>query len=233
MDVNLSPLLYAAIQQLDETAQKKLFGSQLDEIKTTIHKYAIYSAVAGIASNVLPGVGALAAIVAQTTLVWTMYVKINHTLGVSMSDNTAKFIGSAMLTNLATNAGTMIIAYAASALLSWIPYFGQAAAAVTEGALGYMVIYVSAALYLKLLTQVMKANGSYQLTESEDTKTQIKEVFKETNMKDLIREAKESYKAAKANGEIDAAKKHAKCPHCDADVTMGQKFCSNCGQPLS
>lgn len=231
--MNLSPLLYAALQQLDESAQRNLLGSRLDEIKLTIHRYAIYSAVASVASNVLPGMGALAAIVAQTTLVWTMYVKINRTLGVSMSENTAKFVGSAMLTNMATNAGAMIVAYAASAILAWVPFFGQAAAAVTEGALGYMVIYISAALYLRLLTKVMKATGSYELEETEDTKAQIKEVVKETNMKDLIREAKDSYKAAKANGEIDAAKKHAKCPHCDADVTMGQKFCSNCGQPLS
>lgn len=230
---NLSPLLYAALQQLDESAQQKLLGSQLDEIKTTIHKYAIYSAVAGVMGNVLPGIGAVAAVVAQTTLVWTMYVKINRTLGISMSDNTMKFVGSAMLTNLATNAGALIVAYAASALLSWIPFFGQAAAALTEGALGYMVIYIAAALYLKLLTKVMKATGSYQLTKTDETKHQIKDVIKETNMKDLIREAKESYKTAKANGEIDAAKKHAKCPHCDADVTLGQKFCSNCGQPLS
>lgn len=230
--MTVNTILYAALQQLDEQMQHQLLGTHLEAIKNTIHKFALYSAIAGVSSNILPGIGGIAAIAAQTTLVWTMYIKINRHLGISMTENTMKFVGSAMLTNIATNAGSLIVAYAASAVLSWIPFLGQAAAALTEGALGYIVIYVAAALYVRLLTKVMKAGDIHLLDQKEKTNTIIQTVVTETDIKDLVKEAKDAYKKAKASGEIDAAKRHARCPHCDSEITIGQKFCSNCGRPL-
>jgi hypothetical protein len=37
---------------------------------------------------------------------------------------------------------------------------------------------------------------------------------------------------ANAEGKIDAAIKHRQCPNCHAEVSEGQKFCSECGSAL-
>ena len=71
-----------------------------------------------------------------------------------------------------------------------------------------------------------------QVPEEDDTKHIIEALIKQSNLKDLIKEGRDSYKKAKADGSLDNAKKNPKCPGCGVDVKPGQKFCSNCGTAL-
>lgn len=226
------PILYLTFKNLDKAMQGTLSGTKIESIKETISAFAIASALASMAAGVIPGVAGVVAALTQAGFVWGTYIKINKTLGISMSENTAKFLASAIVTNLITGAGAMLLMYASAAILSLIPLFGQAASAAINGALGYIIIYVSAIIYLRLITELIQPDGSLKVTENDDTKHIIKNIMKDANLKDIVKEGRNSYKKAQADGTLDQAKKDPKCPNCGTKVTPGQKFCSNCGTAL-
>ena len=230
--MNLTPLLYLAFKGLNDSMKGSLDGTKIECIKEIINDFAIASALAGMAACVIPGVAGVVAALTQAGFVWATYVKINKTLGISMSENTAKFIGSAILTNIVTCSGALLISYAGAAVLSFIPIWGQVASAAIDGALGYIIVYAAAVIYLQFITKMMQPDGTLKILEEDDTKHIIEDIIKQNNMKDLIKEGRNSYKQAKADGSLDKAKKNPKCPGCGAEVKPGQKFCSTCGTAL-
>lgn len=225
-------MLVLALKNLNEEVGNILDGSKIETIKDTINTFAISAAVLGAAADVVPGAGGILAALAQTGLVWALYVKINNALGISISEHTIKFVGSAIATNIITNAGYLILAYAAAAVMSFIPIFGQAGSAVTHLALGYILIYAAAVVYLNFLTSTFKANGSFSFDDSEKTKKVIEEAVKNTGVKELIKEGKNAFKEAKDNGDIARAQKELKCPSCGSRISSEQKFCTECGLKL-
>lgn len=230
--MNIPPgVLAKALQDLDKSMRNSLDGSKIENIKDTIGDYAIAAAVASGVAGVVPGFAGVAAALTQAGFVWATYVKINNTLGISMSENTAKFIGSAIVTNLVTSAGAFIAVLLGSTILSLVPVVQVAAIALNAG-LGYIIIYVSAIIYLKLIAKLMQPDGTLHVAESDDTKHIIHEIIKESNLKDMIKEGKASYKQAKDSGEIDRAKNKLHCPECNAEVREGQQYCSECGAKI-
>lgn len=230
--MNIAPFLAKACQELDKAMQGTLDGTKIACISETISGYAIAAAIASGVAGVAPGFAGVAAALTQAGFVWATYVKINKTLDISMSENTAKFIGSAIVTNLVTSAGAFIAILIGSSILSMVPVLGQAAAIALNAGLGYTIIYVSAIIYLKLITRMMQPDGTLHVAESDDTKHIIRDIINGSNLKDLIKEGKASYKQAKEDGSIDKAKNAKKCSKCGAVVKDGQRFCSECGHKL-
>ncbi len=230
--MNPGPVLYLAFKELNESMRGTLDGTKIESIKETINNYAIVSAIAGMASGMIPGVAAVVAAITQTGFVWATYLKINKALGISMSENTAKFLGSAIVSNIVTNAGALLIAYAGAAIISFIPIIGQVATIAINGALGYIIVYAAAVIYLKLISNLIQPDGSLKVAENDDTKHIIQNIIKENNIEDIIKEGRNSYKKAKADGSIEQARKSPKCPNCGVEVKPGQKFCSECGAAL-
>ena len=228
--MNISPLLYAAFKELQDASKGALTGTKIESISGIINKYAIYSAVAQMAS-LAGGIGSVVAFLTQTGLVWTTYVKINKELGISMSENTMKFVGSAVLTNLIANAGIYLVAMVTAWLIGMIPVLNFAAIAV-EVVIAYVLIYASALIYLKLLTEVMRAKGSYELEESEDTKDLIKKIVKDTDIKGVVKEGRNAFKEAKDSGELERIKNDPECYNCGKKITGTENFCSSCGAKL-
>ena len=228
--MNISPLLYAAFKELQDASKGALTGTKIESISGIINKYAIYSAVAQMAS-LTGGIGSVVAFLTQTGLVWTTYVKINKELGISMSENTMKFVGSAVLTNLIANAGIYLVAMVTAWLIGMIPVLNFAAIAV-EVVIAYVLIYASALIYLKLLTEVMRAKGSYELEESEDTEDLIKNIVKDTDIKGVVKEGRNAFKEAKDSGELERIKNAPECYNCGKKITGTENFCSSCGAKL-
>ena len=223
--MNPTPILGKALQELDKAMQGTLDGTKISAIKETIRGFAIAAAIASAVAGVV-------AILTQAGFVWATYVKINNTLGISMTKNTAKFLGSAIVTNIILNAGAFIGTLIASGLLAFIPGLGSAASAALNAAMGYVLIYAAAIIYLKLITHFIHPDGTLNISEDDSTKKTIKDIVSQANIRDIIKEGRESYKEAKKDGSIDRAKAEPKCPNCGADTAPGQKFCSNCGTQL-
>lgn len=228
----IAPALLIAFRELEKAMKGTLDGTKLREIQDTINGFAISSAVACFFSGVVPGAAGIVAMLAQAGFVWATYLSINKILGLSFSENVIKTVASAVLTNLVVNAGGLLLAGAASTVLSFIPAFGSAVAAAINCTMGYVVIYVSAILYLKLITVMAQDDGTIVLDESNSTKDIIKSVIKDADLGSLIAEGKDAYKKAKADGSIEAAKKNPKCPVCGTTYKPGQKYCNECGTQL-
>lgn len=231
--MNPTPILGKALQELDKAMQGTLDGTKISAIKDTIRGFAIAAALASAVAGLAPGITGVVALLTQTGFVWATYVKINNTLGISMTKDTAKFLGSAIVTNIALNASAFIGAVIAAGLLAFIPGLGSAASAAIDAAMGYVLIYAAAIIYLKLITHFVHPDGTVSITESDGTKDVIKDIVRESSMRDIIKEGRESFKEAKKDGSLDKAKANPKCPNCGADIQQGQKFCSNCGLELS
>lgn len=230
--MNPTPILGKALQELDKAMQGTLDGTKISAIKETIRGFAIAAAIASAVAGLAPGIAGVVAILTQAGFVWATYVKINNTLGISMIKNTAKFLGSAIVTNIILNAGAFIGTLIASGLLAFIPGLGSAASAALNAAMGYVLIYAAAIIYLKLITHFIHPDGTLNISEDDSTKETIKDIVSQANIRDIIKEGRESYKEAKKDGSIDRAKAEPKCPNCGADTAPGQKFCSNCGTQL-
>lgn len=222
-------VLAKALQELDRSMRHSLDGTQIEQIKDCIGNYAIAAAVASGVAGVAPGIAGVAAVLTQAGFVWATYVKINQKLDISMSENTAKFIGSAIITNLVTNAGAFVAMLVGSTLLSFIPIAGTAAAIALNASLGYVLVYAAAVIYLKLITRMVQPDGTLHVAESDDTKHIIRDIIKDTDIKEIVKEGKEAYKQAKDDGSLDKAKNAKKCSQCGVPIQEGQRFCSECG----
>lgn len=225
-------ILQETLFDLKQALQGNLVGTQISAAEDTIRQYAIAAAVSGAVSGLVPGVAGLLALATQTGLIWATYVKVNQTLGISMQANTAKFLGSAIATNLITSVGTLLLSYAAAAVISFIPILGQAIAATANAAIGYILIYACAVVYLKLITELVRPDGTIEVAENDDTKHIIQNILQKNNMEQLISEGRNDYKRAKSEGKIDEAMRNRRCPNCQEPVEPGQKFCTNCGSAL-
>ena len=219
------PMLAKALQEFDRSANNMIKSTKIKNLEGTIRDFAVASAVASAAAGVIPGAGGVLACIAQTGIVWSLYLQINKELGISVKKDTMKFIASAMATNLITNVGTYILAVLAGSLLSFIPGGGV----VVCGMIGYVFIYTCAILYLQLLTKVMKAKGTIDIDNGEETSKIIKDVIKNADIKDIVNEGKANFKTV----DLDEARKNPTCPVCHKNITVGQHFCSNCGACLS
>ena len=219
------PMLANALKELAGAANNMIQESKIKNLGNTIQTFAIASAVASAAAGVVPGLAGTLAAIAQTGLVWSLYVKINKELGISIKKETAKFIASAIVTNLIANAGAIILALIASSILSLIPGGGV----IISATLGYVIIYACAILYLQLLTKVMKAKGTIEFNNDDETKNIIKNVVKDADLKGIVNEGKANFKTV----DLDEARKNPMCPSCSARISLGQKFCPNCGASLS
>ena len=78
----------------------------------------------------------------------------------------------------------------------------------------------------------MKAKGSFDLDDSDETKELIKKVVSGTDVKGAIKEARSVFEESKDSGEFDAAMNNTICPYCGETIKPGQKFCSMYGKPL-
>jgi len=170
------------------------FGEQVGRI---VEQHAVASAVAATAS-IFPGAGPTVAVVAQTAAVYTMYVRINRALGVSLSKNKLKSLATAVVSNIAANAASYIAGIVIATGLSFIPGVGSAASAMIIAGLGYATMVVAALSYSSILNAIGTRNIAV-LSEDE-----LREIARdEMSKRDISGEMKEfsaAYKRARKSG---------------------------------
>lgn len=225
-------IIAITFQQLSRIANDIIDDTRIRRIKDTINAYAIISAIAGGATAILPGAAAVGAIAVQAGFIWSLYVKISKELGISIKDNKLKFIASAALSNITTNAGMLIVGHATATFFSFIPGLGSAASLFLEAMIGYVVIYVAAIIYLQFVIRLFKANKGkrdFSSISDEELKKAMDRASAEVNMKDAINEGKQAYNEARKNGDFERVKNNPRCPNCNSLIEKNAKFCSICG----
>lgn len=175
-----------------------------EDMARIVRQHAIASTAASVASAV-PGAGTVACVIAQTSIVYTMYVRMNAHLGIRLRKNIVKSVASAVIANIATNAATVIGGIAASAVLSMIPGVGSAASAIVMCSVSYATVMIAGLVYAKTLSALAKSKRSIEsMTEDELKKAVKEELTKRDINKDIKAFAKE-YRTEKQKGTFEKA----------------------------
>lgn len=175
-------LLHTAIElveAMNKQAESMLPSEIVDVVK-------LHSGIAvGSAWIPLPGVD----VAVGAGNIWSMYVRINKKIGLSIKDNVLKTIASGVLTNLAGYAAVTGVASA----LKFIPGIGSVGGGVVLSASLYAITLCSGWVYLKaLLLLAKKNNGNINIGELGSA---IKDIMKdEDTIKNFIDAAKDDYK---------------------------------------
>ena len=169
------------------------------EIAGIVEKHSIGAAATGLGAAWLPGVGATAALAASAGFVWSMYYRINAKIGVPFSKNILKSLGTAIGANLVASAVSSVVI---STALSLIPGLGNIAASALMAGVVYSLTWSCGLVYLKILTRFAERDVNFDNIREDDLKAMAKDVIDKENVKDMMKQAKEQFKAAKARGDI-------------------------------
>ena len=188
---NHTHLLAHAMKALMEETNGIIKENQAEKAQTTIQACAITAAASGVGASIFPGMGGLVMTAVAVGAVWVMYAKINKDLGISIKDNVLKSLASAVLSNILANAGALLLAFVAAAIIGFIPGLNFLVAPA-QAMIAYLAVFAAAIIYINLLRKLFKANGAFVLTEDEGAKM-AKEIVEETDMNAMFKEIKKSY----------------------------------------
>ena len=195
MDHRLQHAAIELVKVMDKTVDDSLPSDIADIVK--MHSKG--AAIAGVASGWVPGVGGTAAVAVSAGFVWTMYGRINSKIDLPFSENIMKSVASGIATNLA---GYAVASIALATVSSLFPGLGNIASSVISGGTCYGLTLASGFVYIKILTKIFKAGEDPTTLTADDLKNAAKTVVENEDIKAVMKEAKEAYKAAKERGEI-------------------------------
>ena len=174
------------------------------EMAKIIRQHAIASTLASTAT-VLPGAGTVACLVAQTAIVYTLYVRINSELGLRLNNTIVKSIAAAVISNISANTHTVIASVAAATALSMIPGFGSAASAIVMCGLSYATIMIAGLVSAKTLTSLTKSNRTIENIFESEIEQALKDELDKRDLNKDIRIFLREYKAEKKTGAFENA----------------------------
>lgn len=192
---------YSGLEKAEESAYG-FFCNYFSVETAKIVRQHSWAAAATAAITIMPGAGTVACVLAQTTIVFSMYVRINRSMNIKISENKIKSLVSAILGNIATNAVGYIGGIAASTALSLIPGIGSTASTLIMGGLGYATASIAALVYGTAIL-AMTASGKNIETMSEDElKEALKNELDERNLSKDFKNFSAEYKKGRKDGTI-------------------------------
>lgn len=206
--INNATLAYAA-KELDRamtTHMESEFRSRTDysmasDLTQIVKTHALGAAASGVGVAWLPGVGGVAAMAAMVGFIWSMYFRINNRLGLKFSKVLVKSLASAVMSNLAQSALSVVGTVAISTVLS-MTGVGNGLSSVLMAALDCSVVLVGGILYLKLLTGLFFAGKKPGEMNEREIKVAMEDVMAGENVSSLLKQAKKEYTAGRKDGTI-------------------------------
>lgn len=169
-----------------------------EDIAKIISMHALGAATSGAATAWIPGAGATVATAGQIAFIWTMYVRISERVGINLSKKKLKFLGSAIVSNLASAVGS----YLAASAISLIPGVGSVAAVLLMAGAGYALVTVAGIIYVNLMSSLIKTGADMSTLSDEELKAKMAEVMKEQNIKSMMKDAQTEYVKARKAGTV-------------------------------
>lgn len=183
------------IEAMDKTADDNL----PEDIAEIVKFHAKGATAAALASAWIPGAGGTAAVLASAGFIWTMYGRIGSKINLSFSSNVLKTLAFGIATNLASYAvGAVVL----STALSFIPV-GNLGASVIMGGVCYALTLASGYVYLKMLTALFQKGIDPTKLSEDDLKNVAKNFSNESDVKDILKQARKDFKSKKEDGEFD------------------------------
>lgn len=170
-----------------------------EEIADIVEQHGAAAAAASVAS-MIPALGSTACFVAQTALVYTMYVRINRALGIKLSKNVMKSVASAVLGNIAANAGSAVLALVGGAILPFIPIAGGVASALLMAAVGYATVMISAMCYAKVLVALNRSGRRAENMSESDLQAALNREIRNGNVKEDMKRYAAAYRKGRKDG---------------------------------
>lgn len=169
------------VETMDKMADKNL-PEEITEIVKLHAKLAV-----GSAFIPLPGID----VAASATSIWTMYLRINSKLGISLNENILKTIATGICTNLVSYVAMVGVGEA----LKFIPFIGSISGTLVMSASLYAVTLTSGYIYLKALTLISLKNKN--VVNEEELSKIIDNVLKDDKeeIKEFLEESKNIYKS--------------------------------------
>lgn len=183
-----------AAEKLVHALNKAVDENLPAEIADIVKTHSAGAAAAGVASGWIPGAGGLAAAGICAGFIWTMYGRINSKIGLPLTENVVKSIGTGIATNLAAYfVGGLIT----STVFSILPGIGSVGASVVVGGTSYALTLASGYVYLKALTNLFLSGHDPTTMDADSIKRAADHVVANENMKTVISDAKSSYSPKK------------------------------------
>lgn len=184
-----SHILHAA-RELVHALNKAVDDNLPEEIAEIVKVHSAGAAAAGLASGWIPGAGGLAAAAICGGFIWSMYGRINSKIGLPLTENVVKSLGTGIATNLAAYfVGGLIT----STIFSMVPGIGSVGASAVVGGTSYALTLASGYVYLKVLTNLFLSGNDPARMAVDSLKKAAERVVANENMKEVIAAAKAGY----------------------------------------
>jgi uncharacterized protein (DUF697 family) len=194
-----SHLLHEA-KHLLEAMDKQADNILPHELADIVKFHSKGAAAAALASAWIPGAGGAAAVLTSAGFIWSMYGRIGSKIGLPFGSNILKSLASGVATNLATS---VVGAIALSTVLSLVPGLGSVGSSVIMGATCYALTLASGYIYLKILTKLFSAKVDLSNVTEQELKDMAAAAAKDSDIKDVIKEAKADFNSKKKQGEFN------------------------------
>lgn len=169
------------------------------EIENCVIAHAAAAAVAAMAGGIFSGFAALIASGIAVGAIWRMYIKLCQTLNIKLGKDILKAVASAVLSNIVTQIGGLILA---EVLIGFIP----GASILICGLVNFVVVYFAGVIFIKTLTSLFKAgNSDFENISADILKENMNAAANDIDAKDIIKEAKSTYKDMQKDGSLNDA----------------------------
>lgn len=128
-----------------------------------------------------------------------MYGRIGTKIDLPFGSNVLKSLASGVATNVAASVVGIIVL---STALSFIPGLGNLGASLIMGATCYALTLASGYIYLKIMTKLFKKGVDLSTVSEQELKDMAAAAAKESDVQDIIKEAKADFHAKKKQGEF-------------------------------
>ena len=187
-------------QHLIEAMDKEVDELFPHEIADIVKFHSKGAAAAALVTAWIPGAGGTAAAATSAGFIWLMYARIGKKIGLPFGNNVLKSLAAGVATNLAA---AVVGAIALSTALSFIPGLGSIGASVIMGATCYALTLASGYVYLKIMTKLFRKGIDPSTISEQELKDMAASAAKESDVREVIKEAKEDFRAKKKQGEFD------------------------------
>ena len=192
---------YSGLSKKEESVYEFMAEALSPEAALVVRQHSFAAAIVGGIAGI-PGVGTTGCVMAQTAIVFSMYVRVNRALGIRLSDNKMKSLASAVLGNIATNAGGYIAGMAVSTVFSFVPIAGTSTSAMIMAGLGYATATVAALVYGKALIAMTRHGIDIASLSEEELKNAVKEEIDKRDVSKDMKNFCNEYKREKRAGNV-------------------------------